>query len=146
MIDKDDDPELRRWGNSTKGKTQSPLYRVSFVALAEAIGGVLREIDRSCCEKATGIAYDLFNKGRIELCGFGETNECYTYAAQLMKEDNRLAPMDALIVACSLLDATSSGLHTTDPTILCSQSIQNEARSKGKFIHGPPELRRKKGW
>ena len=113
---------------------------VSIPAIGETFHGLSedRNMESSDCGDAAIALRKLVQTGKLILVGMGGTKEVYSIAQELMRSDDRLDPVDALILSVACKCKSCNTFYTTDGTILQSISIANVAKTHGVKIREPP--------
>lgn len=90
---------------------------ICFAALGEAINALYDDekgLSRRQIDEATDRIHKLIHDGDLQVVGFGTIETHYEDVVQELREDNRMYPTDAAIIASACVDGLCDTLATTD--------------------------------
>lgn len=135
----DEDVDLVRKARQFLHRTSGPVACVSLPVLGEVSLKLLTVYD-SDSEAVVYQAHEDINRfllaGKLVTFGLGPPDTpALRLAAQMQKEDGRISPTDAVVIASMLADPDAAALYSTDEFV-GSRVVQDLARECGKRVLG----------
>jgi len=148
MLDTTDTDDLCVVGKHLRNsiKKNNPLG-VSIPSIGEAFHTLCEDTDLNQTEKcrnAAGMLHKLIQEGKIELVGIGKDKRVYQIAKELMDEDQKLKPADAIILSVACDSNECASFYTTDRVLLDGIKIAGVARIHSVNIQEPPYSERRR--
>lgn len=134
MLDSHDEAGNRTEAMHLLNSSPSVCFRVSILAVGEVMGKMAEARSAPVCAEAAAQLSRLFRRHRIELYGIGRGSEAMILAEDIMKKDHMIAPTDALLVACALVDDECTSFATTDRKLIGSIPLLSVAATRGLRI------------
>ena len=141
MLDTTEDDDLWRVGRHVANQIRkSNPIGVSMLAIGEAFHTLSEDSrldnDETCGAAATKLR-EMVKSGKLVLVGIGGSEDAFSIALRLMKEDWKVTPVDAMILSIACNCDSCRELYTTDNTLLTSIKARDVAKEFGVKVKPP---------